>query len=256
MLPGTAQAQGVPRLATIDQPGRKAGVSLDPSMLLWTPDPGENGWGLRVGLRGEGHFSNGAGIAAEMAFSFVDIAQAGGDTTSSLSNLGLWGFWRGAAGRNSTMIWRAGMLLGTADRDARANFLMYGGRLQDFALAIPRGYGVRLGGSWLLREGRLFVRADGGADIFVDNAGSNTVAPMFHLGGAAGLDFHSVAIALEIANLLALEDDLLGDPNDLVHTLAVTASFPGSYYLSFVLPLDEGRRGNAWYIAGGFFWSG
>jgi len=232
-----------PRLATLDHPGMGEGLYIDPALLL-----GDGiDFATRVAARSSFQFGGGAGLAIDLSATHASFDNG---SETAISNVGLWGFFA-TRSRQTRYIGRLGATIGSAPGGggAGANLLSHRIKIQDLALAIPEAFTLRLGGSALSRSGPWFWRADGGVDVFLANAGE-LLAPLLHAGVAGGYDAGSVALALELANVLALEDRLLGGDH-LFSTLAFTANFPDGWFASLVVPLDS--PGDLWGVSFGLF---
>lgn len=155
----------------------------------------------------------------------------------------------------SELILRAGVALGTAtdSRDGRiANYDSAFERLTDFMLVAPNYTTLRLSASTVQQSGMAFLRIDGGLELALDkpSTGNST----FVRGNiAGGLRTAAVDLSVELVTTGTLDGN--GDVSSrFVHTLSAgfRSQGPDQVYGGFVLPLDEGIRGEIWIITFGY----
>ena len=244
-----ARAQRMPDMATLDRGDGISRVGLDFGAAFVDDSASNADAAMRFDFFAQLVSRRGAGIYASLplARSVTD-----GDDETATGNFDVGGLYV-VESPTLSLVFRAGVALPTADEDASGfttNFLASWTRLTDIAQAIPNMTYLRLGFSPLFHANRLFLRADVGVDVGIDEGDDATgLEPntLFRFNVAGGIDFGRVALMAEVVNLATTEDfdEIDSAEEDFIHTFAVTARFMGRQvqpYLTFGTPVDNFGR--------------
>lgn len=250
-----ARAQRAPDTATIDRADGITKIGLDLGFVALDGEPYDSA--LRVELYGQYVLDMGLGfygaMPLSMSFGDEDDPIAGDQDATALGNVDL-GMLYVLDGATTSWVFRGGIALPTADDDpdgALTNRAAVWPRFTDLALTAPDAPYVRLAVSPLVHTRKLFLRADLGVDIGVDD--EDLAEDLLRLNVAGGVDLGIVALSLELATLASF-DDFAGDETYL-HTLAVAARFMTRSlepFLAVGAPLDESVRDSVdLFVSGG-----
>jgi hypothetical protein len=220
----------------------------------------DDGFVMRFNPYGQYIFPNRmAGIYGQLPISHLFNFAGSGEDFTGIGNLELGGVY--LPWKNSDLILRAGMAVGTASEDdpgeVAANGLASYERLTDFVLAQPGYTTFRLSASTLQEAGMAFFRADGGFDFVLDKPAGADGQPsvIFRANAAGGIRTTDVDFALELVNLAAVNGDVMGGVTErFAHTLAIGARTRGvdQFHLGTVFPLDQDVRGELWIFSFGY----
>ncbi|HWN71421.1 MAG TPA: hypothetical protein VNM90_27470 [Haliangium sp.] len=242
---GTA-ASAQPRLS-IPEGVTTDRFSADPwaaSIDLGFTDPDEDDavrYAVRADLYGQILGQAGAhrvGGYAALPYARLD-PEGGEDAIGKLGHLELGGLFTTAAGPTTDAVLRGGVAFEVSDDDEFDSLVLAStslGRLSEASIGAPGVTWARLSGSLLHRSHPYFARGDFGVDVPFGQDGAD---PFVRLDLAAGVDFQSVALLGELANLVSFDGS---DEETLLSTFAVTLRVPTgtlSPALSVVIPLDD-----------------
>lgn len=247
---GSAMAQRMPDMATLDRGDGISRLGLDFGAAF--PDDSIEGFdaALRFDFFGQLISRQGLGVYGSLP---ISILVGEGDNETALGNIEVGGLYVIDSPAVS-YVFRAGLALPTADDDGlgfAANVLASWSRLTDLSQAIPNATYLRLGFSPLYHANRVFLRADLGVDLAVQDDDQLEIAGvvfgfdaenLFRINVGGGIDLGSVALMAELVNVAStssLDDD---DDNDFLNTFALSARFMGGSlqpYFTFGVPLDD-----------------
>lgn len=268
LAPALAGADDTARLhdfATLDRASGQTGAGADLSFV--TGDLGDvSGAISRLDLHGQWMHRSGFGAYGTFAVSkaFLDaddpanqmFADAIGDATA-LSNLELGAQYRRAVRPDLAVIAHAGLVLPTADDEdfaaAATNLISIQRRLGDVTTAMPGFTTLRVGVSPIYTRGAMFVRADLGADVTLDEPEMAESDPIIHANLAVGARQGKLSGAVELVTLGTTGELDEGDAR-FFHTAALSLRYDLGRFapsLSVVSPLDDGARGEVITIGGG-----
>jgi hypothetical protein len=249
-----ALAQRAPDTATIDRGDGISKIGVDLGLVFLEPPPYDGA--LRIELYGQYVTDMGLGFYGALPLS----ASFGDDDTApdvedhddaAVGNLDL-GLLYVLDGPTLSWVFRGGVGVPTASDDpdeVLTNYAAVWPRLTDAALAHPDATYIRLALSPLYHADKLFLRADLGFDLGIDD--NDSADELVRLNVAGGIDLGAVALSLELATLATLDDD----DETFLHTLAVTARFMTKKlepFLAVGAPLDESaREGVDLFVSGG-----
>ncbi len=219
---------------------------------VWDEPPGVNSltvFGLNIG----GHYvaPGGVGGYVNIPLSYVALETALGlvdDSELALGNIEAGAMYAKQVTRDVAIVVHGGLALPTADDDGVGALQAYASvpRYGDLVQRIPNTTWLRLGVSPMGRAGKLFWRADLGADLAIDddnNAGD--ISPVMHLGLGAGLDLGTAQLLGELVTDIV--DNDAGD--DSASTLAIGARFAsGNLRPGVGLLFPLGFEGNDDYL--------
>lgn len=237
--------------ATLDRTGDGSGGGADLSYIFI--DGVEDATFLRLDLHGQYLSPEGFGAYVDLP---VALAFGEGDDVTAIGNIEAAGVFRlyGASGLD--WVFRGGLLLPTAGDgfdDFAANLIgTIGARLTDLPTAVPDSTWLRLGVSPIFRQGVLFLRADAGVDLPVDEPDGSDFDPLARLNIGVGARLApQLAITGELVNSINLGD---GDDN-FVHSAAVSVRFPTGAiepFAAVVVPFDDPEEDfDVWAITAG-----
>jgi hypothetical protein len=241
-LAPAARAQRAPDTATLDRGDGITKVGLDLGFVVL--DDYIYDGALRLEPYGQYVLDMGLGFygALPISASFGDDDETDGDQDDvALGNLDV-GMLYVLDDETLSLVFRGGVALPTADDelDGRVtNGAAVWPRLTDLALAQADSTHVRLAISPLVHTKKLFLRADLGVDLAIDDDDNH----LLRLNLAGGADLGTVALSLELATVADLDD--VDDDEDYFHTLAFAARFMTEKlepFLAIGLPLDESLR--------------
>jgi hypothetical protein len=241
-LATTAHAQRSPDMATLDRGDGITKVGVDLGLTFLEHPPYD--MGLRLEPYGQIVLDSGLGFygAIPISMSF------GGDENpqpplprdaTALGNADLGLLYVLATDPAWSLVFRGGVAVPTAsggfDESATNAYASFP-RMTDIALAHPDAWYIRIGVSPLVHVNKLFLRADLGFDLGLDDDGADELV---RLNVGAGVDLDMLALSLELVNIGNLDAD------DWNHGVAVTMRFMGEQlqpFLSVGTPLDDGLR--------------
>ena len=260
LLAGPARAQRAPDLATLDRGDgiTKLGIDLGFSFL----DPPPYDAGLRLEVWGQYVTKMGLGLygAFPLSRSFGGEGTPSppeAENTFAIGNLEIGGLYVIEAPQLS-WVFRLGVALPTATSGYEGfftNYLSTWPRLTDIALISPDTFYFRIAVSPLIHINKLFLRADIGFDLGVDNDdnGVEDADDLIRINVGGGVDLGMAALGIELVNLANL--DRFDNDDRFVHTLTLTARFMGAQWQPFFAvgtPLDQFYRDRIkFYLAGG-----
>lgn len=246
-LTGIAAAQRSPDTATLDRGDGIPRFGIDFALSFLDAPPYDAA--LRIEPYGQYVWRNGVGIYGSLpiARSFggqADLPPPDAPNATALGNLELGGELVIQPSPARAWVFRAGVALPTASDDragALTNALATFPRLTDLALATPNATYLRLAVSPLIQGDRLFFRADLGVDLGFDDG--DQADELFRINVGGGVDLGTVALGLELVNLLSPDD--LGADEQALHALTFTIRFMGKSLQPVVAigaPLDDSTR--------------
>lgn len=238
-----ALAQRSPDMATLDRGDGITKVGLDLGLTLLEHPPYDAA--LRLEPYGQLVLPSGLGfygaLPISMSFGGDDNPVPLPQDATAIGNLDLGLLFVVTPDPAWSFVLRGGIALPTASEgldESATNFFASFPRMTDVALADANAWYVRLAVSPLYHAGKLFLRADLGFDLGVEeNDGDGDELVRLNAGG--GVDLGTVAVSLELVNIANLDGD------DWSHSLALTVRFMGESlqpFLSFGMPLDDGLR--------------
>lgn len=238
ILSRPALAQRAPDFAILDRGDGISRLGLDLGLVLVDPPPSDAA--MRLELFGQALWPVGLGVYG--AFPVARSIGASDDETA-LGDLELGGLFV-LHRPDISFVFRGGIALPTAGDEpleVTINFLATQVRLTDIAMIHPDAFYARLAFSPLVHLSNLFLRADLGADLPIEDELQADTLLRLNLG--AGVDLGLVALMAELANLATTED--FGDGEHFLHSFALTARFMGELlqpHISVGLPLDKTLR--------------
>jgi hypothetical protein len=143
-------------------------------------------------------------------------------STSALGDIELGGMLIGQLGGRSVVVLHAGITLPTqsaSDDAQQASRETSGARQTDLYLTIPGGLSLRAGVSPIIRDGRVFVRADVGVDTNATSDVIGNTPTLIHLNAGVGADLGPAAVMVESTNVAA------SGIGGIVDTQALSARF-------------------------------
>lgn len=239
----SARAQRAPDLATLDRGDGITRIGLDMGLVVLDA-PGYDA-ALRLDLFGQYVSLSGLGF-----YGSVPVSMAFGDDdndATALGNIDVGGLYV-LETTDISWVFRLGIALPTADDDPEgfaANFFAIWPRFTDLAQTVPDATYVRFGFSPLIHMHNVFLRADLGFDLAVNDGDAFEADSLFRLNIGGGVDLGPVALGVESVNLASLDDfddDDVDDEERFLHVLAVTLRFMGESLQPFVAvgaPLDD-----------------
>ncbi len=258
-LVATATAQRSPDMATLDRGDGISKLGLDVGLTFLDHPPYDAA--LRLEPYGQLILQSGLGFYGALPIS----VSFGGDgnpeplpeDATALGNLDLGLLYVVTAGPEVSFVLRGGLALPTASDGLDATATSYYAsfpRMTDLALAYPDAWYLRLGVSPLIYLDRVFLRADLGVDIGLDDEGADE---LLRLNVGAGVDLGPVALSLELANTANLDRFDFDDGDDRWgHTFAATMRFMGETlqpFLAIGAPIDDDFRDRVdLFLAAGF----
>jgi hypothetical protein len=264
LVPAVALADEAPALhdfATLDRASGQTGAGADLSIV--TGDFGDDVSGAvsRLDLHGEYVHASGFGAYGSFAVSkaFLDssdpFAEMANDATA-MSNLELGGQYRRALSSELDLVAHVGLALPTAQNDDLGaiitSSLSMPRRLNDLVTAVPDLTTLRIGVSPTWHEGALFLRADVGADIALDEAEGMDMDPLMHANLAAGMRRGKFSGAVELVTIATTGD--VGEGEDrYVHTAGLSLAYDlgrVSPSLTVVAPIDDAVGGGDVFAIG------
>lgn len=242
----TARAQRMPDMATLDRGDGISRIGLDFGAAFVDDAAANDVAAMRFDLFGQLVARSGFGLYASLP---IARSVNDGDDETATGNFDVGGLYV-IESPTLSLVFRAGVALPTADEDLagfQANYFATWTRLTDTAQAVPNMTYLRFGFSPLIHVNRLFVRADVGFDVGIDEGDESTgLEPnnLFRVNVGGGIDFGSIALMAELVNLATTEDfdELDGEDEDFIHTFAVSARFMGGPlqpYATFGMPIDS-----------------
>ncbi len=128
-------------------------------------------------------------------------------------------------------------------------------RVTDFLASAANTTTLRLSASTVQRHDTFFFRCDFGFDLVVDQDRNSPQDIYGRLNLAGGVRLPGVDLSAELATIGVLDGP---DPPDVtdrfLHTVAFGLHTQGEnqFHAGFVLPLDEGLRGEVWILSLGY----
>lgn len=246
-----AAAQRAPDFATLDRGDGYSKFGLDVAYVKLEPPPFDAV--LHFELYGQYVLESGLGFygAFPLAKSFGDGPEEGElEGEAAIGDLDFGGLYV-ISGVDLSFVFRLGFIAPTASEDGGdygTNFLGQQFRVTDIAMSHPDAWHLRLSFSPLIHMRSFFLRGDIGVDIPVDED-DYRADPIGRLNVGAGFDVGTVALGVELANIVEVDDDDDDAPgiedNDFFSTVAATVRFMGSTlqpYLAVGTPIDEYGR--------------
>ena len=240
-LAATAHAQRSPDMATLDRGDGITKVGIDLGLTVLEHPPYD--MALRFEPYGQYVTASGFGfygaLPISMSFGGDDNPPPLPQNATALGNLDLGLLYVMATDPSWSLVFRGGLALPTAsdglDESATNAYAVFP-RMTDVALTNANAWYVRLGFSPLVHANKLFLRADLGFDLGIDDDDADE---LIRLNAGGGVDLDVVAISLELVNIANLDAD------DWSHSVAVTLRFMGKSLQPFIAagtPLDDGLR--------------
>jgi hypothetical protein len=206
---------------------------------------GDNGpdFGARVDLFGQYLAPAGFGGYGSVPISYLS---GGDESETAIGNLEVGGLYALPAGPAAKVLLRGGVVLNTGpDSDdfnqVITNVANVNGRMTDLTSISTGATWLRVSASPLFRQGQLFLRADAGFDIAIDQPEGGDIDPLVRINAAGGIQMGKASIAGELASLGTTGD--VDDGEDrFLHTIGVSAAFDaGSVrpYGGLVIPIDN-----------------
>jgi len=250
-LATTAHAQRAPDMATLDRGDGITKIGIDLGLTLLEHPPYD--MTLRLEPYGQLVLDSGLGfygaIPISMSFGGDDNPPPLPQDATALGNVDLGLLYVIGGNPDWSIVFRGGVAVPTASDgldESATNVYASFPRMTDVALAYPNAWYVRLGVSPLYHAGKLFLRADLGFDLGLDDDGADELVRL-NLGG--GIDLDMLALSLELVNTANLDVD------DWNHGVAVTVRFMGESLQPFIAvgtPLDDGLRDSVnLFVSGG-----
>jgi hypothetical protein len=247
----TAYAQRSPDTATLDRGDGITRLGLDFGLSFLDDEVTPYSSALRIEPYGQYVMRSGLGFygALPLARSFGgegDMPPDEAENTTAVGNLDLGLLYVVDSSPRSSIVFRGGLALPLASDDragALTNQFATFPRLTDLALAAPDAWYVRLGVSPLLHGQKLFLRADVGIDIGIDDGDGDDADELLRLNVGGGIDLGVVALSLELVNTATFDD--FGNDEDWIHALTGTLRFMGKSFQPVIAvgaPLDDSRR--------------
>ncbi len=236
----------VPQFATLDRQSRQSSFTFD--MNVTTALEQVNSRFARFDLHGQWIGDEGYGLYLTLPItqSLID----GSFETTAIGNAELGYTYNYYLREDIDLNVRAGVAWPTADDDGDARLVNdagASGRITDAAMALGGATWLRASVSPMVRNGRVFVRLDLGVDVADDL--TETVLVRGNLG--AGVDTGPVAVTAEVNSIANVADE----DSQTLHTAAIAARFDAgrdvSPMVSFSVPLESRRRGEAWTVGAG-----
>lgn len=236
---------------TLDRTGDGTGGGAELSYLVI--DGLDDVTVMRLDLHGQYMSPNGFGAYVDLP---VALAFAEGDDTTAIGSIEAAGVFRLRGQSGLDWVFRGGLVLPTAGDDLdefAANLIgVVGARLTDTITAFPETTWLRLAASPVYHHGMLFLRADAGIDLPVDEPDGVELDPIARLNLGIGARLApQFALTGELVNSINLGD---GD-NNFVHSVAVSARFPTGAiepYAAVVVPFDDPEEDlDVWAITAG-----
>jgi hypothetical protein len=195
--------------------------------------------GIRWDLYGQYVAPQGFGGYLTLPVSYVS---GDDESETAIGNLELGGVYVAPAGAATDVVVRGGLVIDTSgDEDAFINLFTLIPRMTDLPSVTTEMTWLRLSASPLHRAGKVFVRADLGLDIAIDEPDGSDVDPFFHINLAAGIDAGPVTVAGEIVTV-GTTGDVDEDEDRFLHTLAVSVSGAAGGvrpYGALILPVEN-----------------
>jgi hypothetical protein len=240
-LAATAHAQRAPDMATLDRGDGITKIGIDLGLTLLEHPPYDAA--LRFEPYGQYVMPSGLGfygaIPISMSFGGDDNPAPLPQNATALGNADLGLLFVVTSNPAWSLVFRGGVALPTAsdglDESATNAYAVFP-RLTDVALTNADAWYVRLGFSPLLHANKLFLRADLGFDLGIDDDDADE---LIRLNGGAGVDLGVVAVSVELVNIANLDAD------DWSHSVAFTLRFMGESLQPFIAagtPLDDRLR--------------
>jgi hypothetical protein len=224
-----------PALATLDHVTDHSSFNSSLALSFY----GDNGpdYGARWDLFGQ--FVTQQGLGGYVALP-VSYAAGEGESESGVGNLEAGGVYIAPAGPSTDVVLRGGLALDTAgDEDGFLNLYTFVPRMTDLPSATSEITWLRFSASPLHRSGNLFVRADVGLDLAIDEPDGSDVDPFFHVNVAVGVETSGVTVAGELVTVGFIGDD---DDDELLHTLALSVGGEAGGvrpYGALILPVEN-----------------
>lgn len=224
-------------------------TSADAELGLTVVSGDSSVFGLRADLFYQQFDASGLGFFASLPATAAFATGDNSDSAAGLGNLDLGAAYAKRA-KQVGFVLHGGLNAPTAtkgDDGAASNVINSFNRISDFVLIAPRQVYLRLSASGILSTGNVFVRGDLGFDIPVwhgeDFPMRETVTHL-NLGIGAMLQPRRISAAFEFSTVSAYADSQ--------STIAITVGFPVGAFVSLVVPIDDGARGEIFVLKGGF----
>lgn len=239
-VPPAEPTTQVPGFVTIDRADGHSFVEVGGSMSFYEgEDPDFN---ARVDLYGQYVTPSGAGGYATLPVGFIADND---DSETALGNLEFGGIFNLQQGAKTSIVFRGGLTLPTADDDdlseAIVRYATLFGRLTDLTSSASDITWLRFAASPIYHEDNLFLRADGGFDVPIDKPEGSTVDPLVRLNLGAGFTNGSVAVMGEFVTI-GTTGDVDENEDRFLNTLALSVrggvGSPLEGFAALVVPID------------------
>jgi hypothetical protein len=252
-VPALAQERDVatgpfPVMATMDRVTDHNDLNLSLAYVVFDDDLVDTG--LRFDIGGEYLTPAGFGGYGQVPISYIS---GNDESDTTIGNFELGGLYVIPVSPGSKVVLRGGLSLPTGpqgdDFESLINVALTAPtRVADYANLSGEITWLRLGGSFLHRQGNVFLRADGGFDLPVhEDDGDADPLVRVNLGG--GVQAGKATIAGELVTTGTTNDDAT---QQFQHTFAATVGFEaGSVrpYGALIIPLDDEVRDTINFIA-------
>jgi hypothetical protein len=226
-----------PTLATLDR--QTDHTSFNSSLGMSFYGDGGPDLGVRWDLYGQYVAAQGFGGYLSLPVSY---ASGNDESESGVGNLEIGGLYVAPAGATTDVIVRGGLAIDTSSEDdAFLHLFTLVPRMTDLVTVASDMTWLRFSASPLHRQGKLFVRADVGLDIAVDEPEGSDIDPFFRVNLAAGVETGAVTVAGELVTIGTTGDVDEGEDRFL-HTLALSVSGAAGGvrpYGALILPVEN-----------------